>query len=134
MNIQLSLVALFYNEEDNVEGVIRDGHRILKGMGVPFEIVAIQNGSTDRTPQILARLKTEFDELRIVVIPVNQGAGHGSLEGLYSATGENVVGGAGDGQVDLELIPKLYQLTRGCGADIPYARRTSRPDGITRAL
>jgi len=57
MNPELSLVALFYNEEASAEMVIRDGHRVLKAMGVPFEIVAIQNGSLDRTPEILARLK-----------------------------------------------------------------------------
>jgi glycosyltransferase involved in cell wall biosynthesis len=134
MKLELSLVALFYNEEKSAETVIRDGHRVLKGMGVRFEIVAIQNGSTDTTPKILARLKTEFEELQIVVIPVNQGAGYGALQGLYAAIGENVVGVAGDGQVDLELIPKLYELKRQCGGDIAYGRRTSRPDGLRRAL
>ncbi len=134
MKLELSLVALFYNEEESVETVIRDGHRVLKGMGVSFEIVAIQNGSTDRTPEILARLKREFGELRIVIVPVNQGAGYGALKGLYSAIGENVVGVSGDGQVDLELIPKLYELKRQCGGDIAYGRRTSRPDGLKRAV
>jgi glycosyltransferase involved in cell wall biosynthesis len=134
MNPKLSLVALFYNEEANVELVVRDGHRVLSGMGVPFEIVAIQNGSTDRTPEILARLKREIEELRIVVIPVNQGAGYGALKGLYAAIGDDVVGVSGDGQVDLELIPNLYALKHYCGADIAYGRRTSRPDGFTRAL
>ena len=134
MKLELSLVPLFYNEEKSAETVIRDGYRVLKGMGVPFEIVAIQNGSTDRTPKILARLEKEFEELRIVVIPVNQGAGYGALQGLYTAEGKDVVGVAGDGQVDLELIPRLYELKRQCDGDIAYGRRTSRPDGLTRAL
>jgi glycosyltransferase involved in cell wall biosynthesis len=134
MNPELSLVALFYNEEASAEMVIRDGHRVLKGMGVPFEIVAIQNGSLDRTPEILARLKREFEELRIVVVPVNRGAGYGALKGLYAAIGTDVVGVSGDGQVDLELIPRLYELKRHCGGDIAYGRRTSRPDGWKRAL
>lgn len=134
MNLKLSLVALFYNEEASVEMVVRDGHRILSKMGLPFEIVAIQNGSMDRTPEILARLKKEIKELRIVVIPVNQGAGYGALKGLYAADGEDVVGVSGDGQVDLELIPRLYELKRYCDADIAYGRRTSRPDGFARAL
>ena len=43
MTVELSLVALFYNEESSVETVIRDGYRILKQMGLPFEIVATQN-------------------------------------------------------------------------------------------
>ncbi|HTB14892.1 MAG TPA: glycosyltransferase family 2 protein [Bryobacteraceae bacterium] len=134
MSLQISLVALFYNEEASVENVIRDGHRVLKQIGVPFEIVAVQNGSLDRTPEILARLKCEFEELRILVIPQNQGAGYGALRGLYSAIGADVVGVSGDGQVDLDLIPKMYEFKRHCAGDIAYGRRTSRPDGFTRAL
>jgi hypothetical protein len=45
-----------------------------------------------------------------------------------------VVGISGDGQVDLDLIPKLYELKRYCGADIAYGRRNRRPDGFMRAL
>ena len=134
MTVQLSLVALFYNEESSVETVIRDGYRILKQMSLPFEIVAIQNGSTDRTPQILARLKEEIAELRIVVVPVNQGAGYGALKGLYAAIGEEVVGVSGDGQVDLELIPRMFEVKRRCAADIAYGRRSRRPDGPARAF
>jgi glycosyltransferase involved in cell wall biosynthesis len=134
MNPELSLVALFYNEEASAEMVIRDGHRVLSGMSIPFEIVAIQNGSLDRTPEILARLEREIQELRIVIVPVNQGAGYGALKGLYAAIGTDVVGVSGDGQVDQELIPHLYELKRHCRGDIAYGRRTSRPDGWKRAF
>ncbi len=134
MSLGISLVALFYNEEASVESVIRDGHRVLLETGVPFEIVAIQNGSTDRTPEILARLTKEIEQLRIVVVPVNRGAGYGALKGLYAAIGEDVVGVSGDGQVDMELIPRMYDFKRHCGADIAYGRRLRRPDGIVRAL
>jgi glycosyltransferase involved in cell wall biosynthesis len=131
---EISLVALFYNEEESAEMVIRDGYRVLQQIGVPFEIVAVQNGSLDRTPEILARLKAEIKELRILVIPFNQGAGFGALKGLYSAIGENVVGVPGDGQVDMNLIPRMYHFKRICGADIAYGRRTGRPDGLARKL
>lgn len=133
MSLDISLVALFYNEEASVEKVIRDGYRVMTQIGLPFEIVAIQNGSLDRTPEILARLKHEIEELRIIVIPVNQGAGYGALKGLYSAKGEEVIGISGDGQVDLNLIPRMFEVKRRCGADIAYGRRTSRPDGAVRA-
>src|ERR1700722_8515867 len=128
MSLEVSLVALFYNEEASVENVIRDGYRVLKQIGVPFEIVAIQNGPLDRTPEILARLKAEIEELRIVVIPENRGAGYGALKGLYSAVGADVIGISGDGQVNLDLIPKMYEFKRHCGGDVAYGRRISRPD------
>ncbi len=134
MSVQVSLVALFYNEEASVETVIREGYRVLKQIGASFEIVAVQNGSLDRTPEILARLAAEIEELRIVAVAENQGAGFGALRGLYAAIGDDVVGIPGDGQVDLDLIPKMYEFKRQCGGDIAYGRRTSRPDGYTRAI
>src|SRR5260370_27483497 len=111
---EISLVALFYNEEGAAETVIRDGYRVLKQIGIPFEIVAVQNGSLDRTPEILARLKAEIKELRILVIPVNRGAGYGAVKGLYAAVGDEVVGVSGDRQVDMDLIPKMYEFKRFC--------------------
>src|SRR5260370_17728375 len=82
---EISLVALFYNEEGAAETVIRDGYRVLNQIGIPFEIVAVQNGSLDRTPEILARLKAEIKELRILVIRVNRAAAYSAVKGLYSA-------------------------------------------------
>ncbi len=130
----LSLVALFYNEEESVEHVIREAHAVLRGIGADFEIVAIQNGSTDRTPEILSRLRAELPELRILVIPVNRGAGYGAVRGWRDANARYVIGVSGDGQVDLQAIPRMYELMLASGADLAYGHRTSRPDGKKRAL
>ncbi|HLJ48819.1 MAG TPA: glycosyltransferase family 2 protein [Bryobacteraceae bacterium] len=130
----LSVVALFYNEEASVEQVIREAHAVLRGIGEDFEIVAIQNGSTDRTPEILSRLCTELPELRVLAIPVNRGAGYGAVRGWRDARARYVIGVSGDGQVDLQAIPRMYELMLATGADLAYGRRTSRPDGRKRAV
>jgi glycosyltransferase involved in cell wall biosynthesis len=133
MGTKVSLVALFYNEECSVESVIREGWDVLRSLGVPFEIVAVQNGSTDRTPEILDGLVKEIPELRILKIPVNLGAGYGAVRGWYEAKAEYVIGVAGDGQVDLQSIPRMFELMCVTGADLAYGRRTNRPDGPVRA-
>jgi len=130
---KLALAALFYNEEESVEAVIREARDVLRSIGVPFEIVAIQNGSLDRTPEILARLAGEIPELRILKIPVNKGAGYGSVKGWYEAKADYVIGVSGDGQVDLQAIPKMFELMTAVGADAAYGRRIERPDGPARA-
>jgi len=130
---KLSLVALFYNEERSVEAVIREAREVLRSLGVPFEIVAIQNGSTDGTPQILARLEAGIPELRIFRIPINRGAGYGAVQGWYAARAEYVIGVSGDGQVDLQAIPKMFELMLAVGADVAYGRRTHRADGPARS-
>ena len=132
MKLKLSLVALFYNEERSVEAVVREGYEVLRSIGAPFEIVAIQNGSTDGTPQILARLVQEIPELRILKIPVNQGAGYGSVLGWYEAKAEYIIGVSGDGQVDLQAIPKMFALMLATGSELGYGKRIRRPDGFVR--
>lgn len=131
---KLSLVALFYNEERSVEAVMREALQVLRSVGVSFELVAIQNGSTDGTPEILARLTKEIPELRILKIPVNLGAGYGAVKGWYEARADYIIGVSGDGQVDLQSIPKMFELMTAVRADLAYGRRTERPDGQSRAI
>src|SRR5438552_18121238 len=100
----LSIVLPFYNEEECVERVIRDVHSALRGL--PFEIVAVQNGSRDRTEEILNCLTKHLPQLRIVVVPVNRGFGYGLIQGMAASTGEVVGFMPGDGQVDPAVLPK----------------------------
>ena len=130
----LSLAALFYNEEGGVERVIREAHAVLTRTGESFEIVAIQNGSLDGTPAILSRLAAELPELRILVIPLNRGAGYGARKGWYECRGRYVIGVSGDGQVDLQAIPSLFELMRRTHSEMAYGKRRSRPDGWHRAV
>jgi glycosyltransferase involved in cell wall biosynthesis len=132
--LTLSLSALFYNEEASVEAVIREAQTVLRRTGETFEIVAIQNGSLDSTPQILRRLSEEIPELRTLIIPVNQGAGYGARKGLYACNGRYVIGVSGDGQVDLQVIPAMFRTLRDTGSELAYGKRRTRPDGAHRAV
>jgi glycosyltransferase involved in cell wall biosynthesis len=132
MSIELSIVALFYNEQEAAEVVLRDVYQVMVRRGVRFEIVAVDNGSVDATTRILERLSGELPEVRIVTVPVNRGAGYGAIRGLYAAKGEVVVGIPGDGQVDPNTILGLLELMRREGADIAHGLRRSRPDGWIR--
>ncbi len=132
--VTLSLAMLFYNEEACVETVVREAHEVLQRTGESFELVAIQNGSLDSTPQILTRLVSELPELRILVIPVNKGAGYGARKGWYDCRGRYVMGVSGDGQVDLQVIPAMFQLLRETGSEMAYGKRRTRPDGAHRAV
>ena len=68
-----------------VERVCADLHAALQRAGLHFEIVAVQNGSWDRTGAILESLKSRYSPLRVVVVPVNQGYGYGLRQGLAAA-------------------------------------------------
>ncbi len=130
----LSIVLPFYNEEQCVEEVVGGARGELERSGVSFEIVAVQNGSGDRTGQILARLEREHKALRVVVVPVNRGFGHGILQGLAECAGDIVGYMPGDGQVNPMVLSRLLRRMDETKADIGKGRRTVRRDGWHRAV
>ena len=60
----LSMVFPAYNEEDNLDRLIRDADRVCKDVVEDYEIVIVDDGSVDRTPEILETLKKEFPNCR----------------------------------------------------------------------
>ena len=62
----LYVVMPAYNEEDNIEGVVRAWYPVLKGKSENSRLVIADNGSTDATHDILLRLKKEFPQLDIL--------------------------------------------------------------------
>jgi glycosyltransferase involved in cell wall biosynthesis len=129
---KLSIVLPFYNEEGAVESVISSLHAVLSGSEFPFEIMAVQNGSKDRTAEILARLKTSMAELTIVEVEVNQGFGYGILQGLKAATGDFVGFMPGDGQIAAEDVVRLARQIEKDGTTIGQGVRIARGDGFIR--
>lgn len=74
--ISLSIAAPAYNEADGIESIIRGWHDFLKQhLSIKsFEIVICNDGSQDKTPEILNHLANEFSEIRIIHFKKNQGA------------------------------------------------------------
>jgi glycosyltransferase involved in cell wall biosynthesis len=131
---RLSIVLPFYNEEACVTQVISSLDAALKPAGFSYEIVAVQNGSRDRTEEILDELKTKFPALRVVTVAVNQGFGHGIMQGMAASSGEIVGFMPGDGQIDPGVLLPLLEKMESTEADIAQGRRVTRGDGWLRWL
>lgn len=132
--IALSMVLPFYNEEDCVEQVVCELYSVLKQQGISFEIVAVQNGSHDSTPQILGELGKRFAELKVVDVSQNRGFGYGVIQGLAKSNGNLVGYMPGDGQIDPMVLPSIIQQMEQAQADIGKGRRVIRRDGWDRWL
>jgi glycosyltransferase involved in cell wall biosynthesis len=119
----LSIVAPVNNEEGAVEEFHR---RVLAALSrVEFEFLIIDDGSSDDTPAILARLDSEDSRLRVVTLSRNFGHQAALTAGLDHATGDPVVMIDADLQDPPELIPELLEEWRH-GADVVYAVRRTR--------
>jgi len=127
--MKISIVIPFYNEEKNVEGVIKD---IVSSLKETYEIIAVDNGSSDRTGEIIDKLTSE--KIRKVRIKKNLGYGYGVLKGLECAKGEWIGWIDGDGQTDSGYIMKLYNLAKEKKNGIFKIKRVNRHDGLQRSV
>ncbi len=128
--LELSIVVPVHNESGNVEQLVREIAAALEGRA--FEMVFVDDASTDDTREVLIGLKETFPMLRVLSHRKNSGQSRAIRTGIRGAKGRMVGTLDGDGQNDPADLPDLYrQLTR---ADAPsdlkmvMGRRASRKD------
>ena len=131
--MNLSLVIPFYNEEKNVRSVVNGLIAELEKAAVDYQLVLVNNGSVDETPQILEDLaRDKPDRITVAHVPVNQGYGWGIINGLKLASGEFVGHMCGDGQIDPEDVVRVFDSIRDKNCDLAKVKRVVRKDGIIR--
>ena len=125
----ISVVAPILDEEQTVEAFYRRTCAALEG--TEFEVVLIDDGSRDRTPEILDRLADADERVRVLRLSRNFGYQAAVTAGLEHARGDVVVTIDADLQDPPELIADLLERWRE-GSDVVYAVRRQRP-GESRA-
>jgi glycosyltransferase involved in cell wall biosynthesis len=119
----LSVVAPVYNEEALVEEFYARACSALDG--IHFELVLVDDGSSDATPQLLGQLADNDPRVHVVYLSRNFGHQTALTAGLDHAAGDAVVMLDADLQDPPELIPKMLDLWRA-GIDVVYAVREQR--------
>ncbi len=127
------MALLFYNEEENVLSVVTNLKEALERRGIDYQLVLVDNGSTDGTSKYIDDLVKGDDRLKKATVVENKGYGWGAIHGLNAGEGEWVGFMAGDGQVDPRDVVRLFQAA-GSGADLVKVRRSYRQDGFVRGV
>jgi dolichol-phosphate mannosyltransferase len=122
----LSVVVPLLNEQDNLRELHRRLVAVTESLGVDRQLVFVDDGSTDRSAEILAQLATEDRTVEILRFSRNFGHEAASTAGLDHARGDAVVLIDADLQDPPELIADMVRIWRGDGAKIVYARRRTR--------
>ena len=107
---ELSVVLPAYNEEANIDRVIRQVGDYLDPLGIDYEILPVNDGSRDRTGEILAAVAKELPRVRPQTHPQNRGYGAALRTGFDAATKRYVFYMDGDGQFDIKDLDKLLPL------------------------
>jgi glycosyltransferase involved in cell wall biosynthesis len=127
--MELSIVIPVYNEEENVEPLIRELTGVLAPLGKTCEIIAVDDGSKDGTFAALRRVRCTESMLKIVRLKRNFGQTAALAAGLAYAQGEIIVLIDGDGQNDPADIPALLTKLQE-GNDLVAGWRFNRRDSF----
>jgi glycosyltransferase involved in cell wall biosynthesis len=128
----LSFVYPAYNEEENIEATVRSTAEVGERLLSRFEIIVVNDGSSDRTGVILEGLQREIPQLRVVDHETNRGYGAAVKSGFAAATQDLVFFSDSDGQFDIRelelLLPHVEEH------DIVTGYRRNRQDPPHRRL
>ncbi len=121
----ISLVVPAFNEEENLPVLVERLRAVMEPLG-PYEILIVDDGSTDNTKAVLRRLSQVHDELRFISFSRNFGHQMALRAGYEHARGACAVSLDADLQHPPELIPTLVQKWRE-GFDVVYTVRKPDP-------
>jgi len=122
----LSVVIPMFNEEDVLPILVDRLRPVLEGIGEPYEVVAVDDGSTDSTAAQLAGIRRIWPQVRIIRLRRNSGHQAALTAGLHRAFGQYVASLDADLQDPPEKIPEMLALARAEGLDIVYGVRADR--------
>lgn len=130
----ISVVIPLLNESILVSRLLKELSRKLIATGEAFEIVCVDDGSTDDTLEKLLQFKAENKELKVVSLSRNFGLQSALTAGLEYAKGDYVVIMDGDFQDPPELVTQLFLKIKETGSDVVSAVRKQRNENLRKRL
>lgn len=129
---ELSVAVPICNEAANVRPLLEELAGVLRGLGRPFEILAVDDGSRDGSGAALRALRAELPELRVLHHRHNAGQSAAYVSAFHAARGAVVVTMDGDRQHDPRDIPRLLEALAPDVACVAGVRANRRDDAVKR--
>jgi glycosyltransferase involved in cell wall biosynthesis len=121
--MDISIVIPAYNEVERIEPTLRDLHRFLTSERVSFEILVVDDGSSDGTALLVRALSRDLPGLSCLATSPNRGKGHAVRTGMRRARGKVRVMYDADASMPPEELPKLLKPVFAGNADIAIGSR-----------
>jgi dolichol-phosphate mannosyltransferase len=133
--LQLSIVVPVRNEADNIAPLLAEIHAALEGKG-EFEVLYVDDGSSDETPARLAAALAQYPRLRVLAHAKSCGQSAALMTGVRAARGEWIATLDGDGQNDPADIPKLLAVREGAAKEVVLVSgyRRKRQDSVLKKI
>ncbi len=130
--VSISVFFPCYNEQDNVVRIVEQATTILEKLNADFEVIIVDDGSSDNTGQIADQYAGQNNKIKVVHHTTNLGYGSALQSGFKAATKKLVFYTDGDGQFDINEMPPLLPLTEKY--DIVSCYRLNRKDPLLRKI
>ena len=124
---ELSVVVPVFDEAENLEPLWTELRDVLDGLGRPYEVIFVNDGSTDGSDEVIKRLASANEAVRYVSFETNCGQAAAFDAGFKAARGELVITMDGDMQNDPRDIAAMLELVGG--NDVVVGWRHNRQDG-----
>jgi dolichyl-phosphate beta-glucosyltransferase len=125
----LSIVIPCYNEEERLPRTIEQIERYLEGKDLAYELILVDDGSTDGTRLVMDAAAERNRFVRLEALPQNRGKGRALAEGVAAATGSEVLVTDADLSTPIEELDKL-QAALDKGAGVAIASRALRASRV----
>ncbi|HEY1481010.1 MAG TPA: glycosyltransferase family 2 protein [Gaiellales bacterium] len=126
----ISVVVTIYNEVETVDDLAARLRASLDGFGRPWEVVFVDDGSSDGSRGKLRAVHENDPRMRVVLLKRNVGQHPAMAAGMQASRGDIVVTMDGDLQNDPTDIPKLVEALEREGVEVASGRRSQRADAL----
>lgn len=106
--VYLSLIIPAYNEQSRISSTLHAAAAYLDSLGKSYEIIVVNDGSSDGTPAEIEARCGDLEQLRVVSYEPNRGKGYAVRQGVFAARGEYVAFSDADLSAPLEELAKLF--------------------------
>lgn len=109
-NMNISVIIPFYNEEKQIPHTLKEVMRVMYSLKCNFELILVNDGSKDRTREVLARAARHYDNIKVLSFSRNFGKEAATCAGLDHAAGDCAILMDGDLQHPPSYIPEMVRL------------------------
>ena len=132
--MDISVVIPLYNEEESLPELYAWIERVMKEQGFSFEVIFVNDGSTDRSWQIIKELSNGSEQVKGIKFRRNYGKSPALFCGFKEAQGDVVITMYADLQDSPDEIPELYRMITQEGYDLVSGYKQKRYDPLSKTL
>ena len=134
--IHCSVISPMFNEEGNIASTVETIEKVMSSIDKPWELILVNDGSTDRTEEIAGKICRERPHARLVSYKPNRGRGKALRAGFAEARGHYILTIESDLSWDASLMPEMLRILENGEADMVLASsyvKGGRVEGVPPA-